>query len=203
MAETKLPLFELFMLLFTLAGPIKMIPVFHGVAQRIDASARRKFAVKAALIAFGGIILAAIMGGAQLAKVGISREALGTAAGLVLAIVGLMPLIGIEKALAPSQEAPDALGFAFPTILAPHTFGLIILYTLYANTQADMIGVVLTGGALMALNLLAMLGSGWIMEKIGMTPLRVFGAVFGIIQLALGVQILFWGISSGLSLSAA
>ncbi len=202
MAETKLPLFELFMLLFTLAGPIKMIPVFYGVAARIDPAERRKFAIKAALIAFGGIVLAALMGGAQLSKVGISREALGTAAGLVLAIVGLMPLIGIEKA-PPSEGTPDALGFAFPTILAPHTFGLIILYTLYANTQADMIGVVATGGALMALNLAAMLGSGWIMAKIGMTPLKVFGAVFGIIQLALGVQILFWGLGAGFGAGAA
>jgi len=198
MADTKLPLFELFMLLFTLAGPIKMIPVFHGVASRIDPAERRRFATKAALIAFGGVVLAAIMGGAQLAKVGISREALGTAAGLVLAIVGLMPLVGIERTPV-AGPAPDALGFAFPTILAPHTFGLIILYTLYANAQADMIGVVLTGGALMALNLAAMLGSGWIMAKIGMTPLRVFGAVFGIIQLALGVEILFWGIGTGLA----
>jgi multiple antibiotic resistance protein len=203
MLDTKLPLFELFMLLFTLAGPIKIIPMFHGVAQQIDAAERRKFAVNAALIAFGGIILAAIMGGAQLAKVGISREALGTAAGLVLVIIGLMPLIGIEKAPAPSQGAPGALSFAFPTILAPHTFALIILYSLYAHTQADTIGLILTSGALMALNLLAMLGSGWIMEKIGMTPLRVFGAVFGIIQLALGVEILFWGMSNGFGMSAA
>ncbi len=202
MAETKLPLFELFMLLFTLAGPIKMIPVFQGIAARIDPAERRRFAIKAALIAFGGIVLAALMGSVQLAKVGISSEALGTAAGLVLAIVGLMPLIGIEKAPSPQAE-PDALGFAFPTILAPHTFGLIILYTLYANTQADVIGVVATGGALMALNLAAMLGSGWIMGRIGMTPLRVFGAVFGIIQLALGVQILFWGLGAGLGAGAA
>jgi multiple antibiotic resistance protein len=197
MADTKLPLFELFMLLFTLAGPIKMIPVFHGVASRIDPVDHRKFAIKAALIAFGGIILAVLMGSVQLSKVGISSEALGTAAGLVLTVIGIMPLIGIEKS-ASSEGAPDALGFAFPTILAPHTFALIILYTLYANSQADMIGVVATGGALMALNLAAMLGSGWIMRKIGMTPLRVFGAVFGIIQLALGVQILFWGLRNGL-----
>lgn len=197
MADTKLPLLQLFMLLFTLAGPIKMIPVFDALSQQIEAADRRKFAIKAALISFGGIILATMMGGVQLTRIGISGEALGTAAGLVLAVIGIMPLIGIEKDPA-AQATPDALGFAFPTILAPHTFALIILYTVYANSQSDMIGVVATGGALMALNLAAMLGSSWIMRKIGMTPLRVFGAVFGIIQLALGVQILFWGLRNGL-----
>lgn len=196
MGDAKLPLLQLFMLLFTLAGPIKMIPAFHGVAARLEQEARLGFAVKAALFAFLGIILAALMGGMQLQKVGVSREALGTAAGLVLAVVGLMPLIGLEKKPV-AGPAPDALGFAFPTILAPATFGLIILYSLYAQSQADTIGVILTGGALMLLNLLAMLASGWIMSKIGMTPLRIFGAVFGIVQLALGIQILFWGLATG------
>lgn len=202
MADTKLPLLQLFMLLFTLAGPIKMIPVFAGVASKIDPAERTKFAIKAAFIAFLGIVLASFMGGGMLARAGVSREALGTAAGLVLAIVGLLPLIGFEQH--PAQEdAPDALGFAFPAILAPHTFALIILYTLYAASSADIMGVIAVGGALMTVNLLAMLGAGWIMRKIGMTPLRVFGAVFGIIQLAIGVEILFWGLTNGVGAGLA
>lgn len=203
MTGSKLPLLELFMLLFTLAGPIKMIPVFQGVAARLEPEARRGFAIRAALFAFLGVILAALMGGMQLQKVGVSREALGTAAGLVLAIVGLMPLVGLDKKPVAGAAPPDALGFAFPGILAPHTFGLIILYSLFARSQADTIGIILTGGALMLINLLAMLASGWIMGRIGMTPLRVFGAVFGIVQLALGIQILFWGLTAGLGGSAA
>lgn len=198
MTDTKLPLFQLFMLLFTLCGPIKMIPTFHGVAAQMEAGERRSFAVKAALIAFGGVILAALMGGMQLQKVGVGREALGTAAGLVLAIVGLMPLIGMEKKMSTGGKL-DPLSFAFPMILAPHTFGLIILFSLYAQSTADTVSIIMVGGALMLLNLIGMLGAGWVMRKIGMTPLRVFGAVFGIIQLALGIQILFWGINAGLA----
>ncbi len=191
--ESNLPLPLLFIILFTLAGPIKMIPVFHVIALQLDPGRRNGFAVKAALIAFGGVVLASLTGAMQIQKVGISGGALAIAAGLVLAIVGLRPLIGLEEKTRSSGKL-EPLSFAFPTILPPHAFGLIILFSLYASSTADTVAIILVGGALMLLNLIGMLGSRWVMGTIGATPLRVFGAVFGIMQLALGIQILFWGL---------
>lgn len=191
------PLAVLFGLLFTLVGPIKIIPAFHALTAGMDARSRAKLALKGAAFGTLGIALAAIMGIAQIEKVGISREALGTAAGLVLAIVGLLPLIGMDRTSAAAASPPDALGLAFPILLPPYAFGLILLISLYVPSTEGRIGIVLVGGALMAMNAVAMLAAGPIMQRIGMTPLRIFGAVFGILQLALGIQILFWGLSNG------
>jgi multiple antibiotic resistance protein len=198
MEDVSAPLAILFGLLFTLVGPIKMIPTFHALTAGMEARSRNLLAVKASAFGALGIALAAAMGLAQIEKVGISREALGTAAGLVLAIVGLLPLIGMERKAAPGATPPDALSLAFPILLPPYAFGLILLISLYIPSTEGRLGIALVGVVLMALNAVAMLLSGPIMKRIGMTPLRIFGAVFGILQLALGVQILFWGISRGL-----
>ena len=40
----------------------------------------------------------------------------------------------------------------------------------------------------LALNWLAMRHAKWILGKIGPTPLQLLGAVFGVLQIALGVE---------------
>jgi multiple antibiotic resistance protein len=194
----KLPLSLLFVILFTLCGPIKMLPTFYGISARMPAPERRALAFKASGFAFLGIVVAAMMGTGQITKLGVSREALGTAAGLLMALVGLRPLLGFDRKADPDPAPPDALALAFPIVLPPYAFGLIILFSLYAKSQADTVGIIAIGAVLMALNLLAMLAAAPIMQRIGITPLKVFGAVFGIVQLAFGIQIMFWGVSRGL-----
>jgi multiple antibiotic resistance protein len=58
------------------------------------------------------------------------------------------------------------------------------------------LGIILVGAVIMAMNAVAMILAGPFMKYVGMTPLRMFGAVFGILQLGLGVQMVFWGIST-------
>jgi small neutral amino acid transporter SnatA (MarC family) len=53
------------------------------------------------------------------------------------------------------------------------------------------------GILLMALNALAMIVGPLIMRRTGSSPLKLLGAVFGIFKLALGVQMLRWGITNG------
>ncbi len=51
----------------------------------------------------------------------------------------------------------------------------------------------------MTVNLGAMLIAHWFMRVVGMAPLVVLGAVFGVLQVALGVEMIFSGLSrSGL-----
>ncbi len=192
------PLSVLFGLLFTLVGPIKVIPAFHAMTSEMGVQERNWLAIKAAAYGALGIGLAALIGSAQIDKVGISPGTIGTAAGLVLAIVGLMPLIGIETKTEPATP-PDALSLAFPVLLPPHAFGLILLISLYIPSTEGRLGIAIVGAILMAINAVAMLLAVPILKRVGITPLRIFGAVFGILQLALGIQILFWGISVGMA----
>lgn len=194
------PLFILGGLLFTLVGPVKMMPIFYGMTATVGPRARNLLALKAAALGALGIAIAAAAGTAKIENMGISREALGTATGLVLAIVGLMPLIGVDLELAAkSKTPPTAIGLAFPTLLPPYAFGLIILISLYLPAATGAFRIAVMGCILMAINAVAMIVAPYILSRAGVTPLRLLGAVFGIIQLAFGIQILFWGISRGMS----
>ncbi len=186
----------LFGLLFTLVGPIKAIPVFHALTAGMEPKARGILALKGAALGALGIAVAALMGMALISKYGVSHGALATAAGLVLAIVGLMPLIGMDKKGGSGGTPPDALSLAFPTLLPPYAFGLILLFGMYLPSAGGKAGIILVGAAIMAMNAIAMMLAGPFMKYLGMTPLRIFGAVFGILQLALGVEMIFWGLAN-------
>jgi multiple antibiotic resistance protein len=190
------PLAVLYGLLFTLVGPIKAIPTFHALTAGMEGKTRNQLALKASALGALGIAVAAFMGLALVSKYGVSKEALGTAAGLVLAVVGLMPLIGLDLKGSAPKAAPDAMSLAFPVLLPPYAFGLILLFGLYLPTTEGRFGIIIVGAVIMAMNAVAMMLSGPFMKHVGMTPLRMFGAVFGILQLGLGVQMMFWGIST-------
>jgi multiple antibiotic resistance protein len=197
-SELRLPLGFLFIILFSVAGPLKMVPTFYGLSAKLPPAEARSLAFRSAALAWFGIVVAASLGTFQLGRVGVSREAVGTAAGLVLAIIGLMPLVGWHEKPATVEGPPTAMTVAFPMLLPPYAVGIILLFSLYAKSIVDTAGILATGAGLMALNAVAMVFAGPIMRKIGVTPLQVLGAVLGIIQLAFGIQILFWGISRGL-----
>lgn len=185
-------------LLFTLVGPVKVMPTFYGLTMSMAPRARNLLAVKSAALGALGIALAAAIGGAKIEEAGISHEALGTATGLVLVIIGLMPLIGVElPSPDKSDTPPDALGLAFPILVPPYAFGLIILIGLYLPARTGAVGIAMLGILLMAVNAAAMIAAPSILRRTGVSPLRLLGAVFGIVQLALGIQLLFWGISNG------
>lgn len=197
--EPSHPLAILAGLLFTLVGPVKAMPTFYGMTATMEPKARNALAIKAAALGAIGIALAAAIGKAKIEKAGISREALGVATGLVLAIIGLMPLVGIElRSAAKAKSPPDALDVAFPTLVPPYAFGLIILIGLYLPGRTGTLGIVALGIVLMAINALAMIIGPAIMRRTGSAPLKLLGAVFGIFQLALGVQMLLWGITNGI-----
>jgi multiple antibiotic resistance protein len=197
------PLRILFGLLFTLVGPLKVISTFHSLTDGLETLERNRLALKASAYGALGIALAALMGSAQVAKFGISREAVDTAAGLLLAIVGLLPLIGIEKKSEGAKTPHDPLSLAFTVLVPPYAFGLILLVSLYIPSDEGQLGIVLVGVILMAMNAIAMMLAGPILKRVGITPLRIFGAVFGILQLSLGIQMLFWGIKHGMAAACA
>jgi multiple antibiotic resistance protein len=201
-SELRLPLGFLFIILFSVAGPLKMVPTFYGLSAKLSPAEARSLAWRSAALAWFGIVVAASLGTFQLGRVGVSREAVGTAAGLVLAIIGLMPLVGWHEKPAVMDGPPTAMTVAFPLLLPPYAVGIILLFSLYAKSIVDTAGILATGAGLMALNAVAMMFAGPIMRKIGVTPLQLLGAVLGIIQLAFGIQILFWGISRGLLAAA-
>lgn len=190
---------QLFTLLFTLAGPVKMAPTFAAISSGMTPGDRWKLAATSAAISAVGITLAVLMGKGLMSSWGVSPAALGIASGLVLAAVGLLAMLGHGDAHgARPAGPPTALSIAFPTILPPYAIGIVILFAAYLDQPGQQAGMIGAGVGLMAVNLLAMGFAQQIMRFLGYGVLQVLGAIFSILQLALGFELLLWGIGQGL-----
>lgn len=201
MGESGLPLGLLGALLFSLIGPISVMPKFAALTGGLDPAARRRVALLAALYATVALVLAAVTGAASLAKFGISKQALILAAGLLLLVISLRNVVpGAAPAAAaqPEKAAPSALALsplAVPGIVHPVGVCVLVLFAAYFPALEDRLAVAGLVCGLMLVNYLAMLAAPAFMRLVGMGPLIILGAVFGVLQVALGIQFILSGLA--------
>jgi multiple antibiotic resistance protein len=121
---------------------------------------------------------------------------LALAGGIVLFLVALQGIL--QQFTPPARSEGEAVAptlsmaitpVAFPTIVTPYGIAaLIIFITVSPDTQRKLtIGAILLG--IMLLDLVAMLLARHLLHFLGVF-LQIFGAVLGIIQVALGLQII-------------
>lgn len=206
--EPGFPIAKLATLAFMMMGPIGLIPLFAGLTAGADAGLRRRIALGAFGYACVALCIAVAIGAGVLAAWGASRPALVIAAGLLLALASLRNLLAPprapEAAGAASAPPPPPAGIAlspiaFPSIVTPHGVGVLIVFVAYAPELAIKLSILAVGLAIMVLDLFAMLYADRLMRAIGTVPLTILGAVFGVLQLALGVEM----IASGIALRTA
>ncbi len=189
-----------------LMGPIGVIPAFDRATAGRSPRERRRVAVEVAAFAIIALALAVFLGTAAMARVGTSPSSLIVAAGLILAMTALRNILagGAPGAGASSQTAasdaiprwiPALSPLAIPGLASPVVVAILVIFATSfpaAEQRVMILGVAL---GIMALNLLAMLVAGTIMRRIGMAPLLLLGAVFGVLQVALGIEILADGLA--------
>jgi multiple antibiotic resistance protein len=198
MINEAFPIAKLASLIFMMMGPIGLIPIFSGLTAGAATGQRRRIAVRAFGYSSIALTLAVAIGAGVLKAWGASPPALIIAAGTLLGLASLRNLLAAPRAPAGSAaQAPDdsiALApLAFPSIVTPHGVGVLIVFVAYApgtSAKASILGVAL---GIMALNLLTMLFADRLMRLIGRVPLTILGAVFGVLQLALGIEMLASG----------
>ena len=76
----------------------------------------------------------------------------------------------------------------------PVAVAILILYTLGYPATEQRLAIFAVAASILAMNLIAMLAARSFMARIGMAPLLVLGAVFGVLQVALGVEMLLDGL---------
>lgn len=186
---------QLFPLLFNMMGPIGVIPAFAGLTAKMSPEDRRMMANRSALLAFVALGVAVFLGATILESWSISNGSLIFAGGIIVTLTALQHLFGLHASSAapaagqtPRQLAVSPL--AFPTIASPRPIAVLIIFVAFFPTTAGKLTVLAVAGVMMLLNVLGMRHAQWFMEKVGMTPLLVLGAVFGVLQVALGVEML-------------
>jgi multiple antibiotic resistance protein len=197
--EETLPLGRLALLLFTLMGPIGLIPAFDTATAGRDAPDRRRIAVQVFVFSLIGLSLAVFLGTAVMARVGTTPPSLIIAAGTILVITALRNILASGSggsSTAVPRPVPEALPrwmpalspITVPGIVTPVVVAVLVIFTTVFPAPASRLAILAVAGGLMVLNLAAMLAARAFMHRIGMAPLLLLGAVFGVLQVALGIE---------------
>jgi multiple antibiotic resistance protein len=199
---------EMFTFLFLMLGPIKILGPFVQLTRKSDEAFAKRLAIRAFLFSCAALVFAALIGERSMRKYHISVPVLAIAAGIILFLVALQTVMhqfdsngtAARREYEPSMRLAVS-PLAFPTIVTPYGVAAVIVFmTLTPDfvTRAEIFGALLI---LMLLNLLAMLFAKPVLKYAGM-PLQLLGTVLGIIQVALGLQIIVAGLR-GLGLLSA
>lgn len=200
------PLGKLFALLFMMMGPIAVMPGFVAVTQGADASLARRIAWRAAVYAAIAVTVAVLLGYGVLSGWGASPASLIIAAGILLLLASLRQALAPPVTPGPPPEPRPAPGvevalspLAFPLIVTPPAIGVLIIFTAYVRDSGMQARILAIGLAVVLLDWLAMRVARQVVSWVGPVPLRILGAVFGVLQVALAVEFILSGLGrSGL-----
>jgi len=193
---------EIFTIFFITIGPLKLIGPFVQRTHGLDDAAVRQIAWRAFLMATIAAIAGGFLGATLLGNWHVSVGAMVITAGLVFLLVGLRQILEqYEPPHAPDPNVPAlpaaptaaALKLLTPLVLTP--FGIAAVIVLLALSQdagrTELIVGMVVG--VMLLNLITMLFARKILVGATIVVLQLLGAVLGILQAGLAVQIMLRG----------
>lgn len=188
---------QIFTFLFLMLGPFKIIAPFAKMTSNATPELTRQLAIRAIIFSSLALLLAAILGENILSKYGIPLPVLSMSGGIILFLVALLNVIKQFGTIEKHDEniPPPTLNMAmsplaFPTIVTPYGIAAVIVFLALSpdlNTKL-IVGAIVLG--IMLLNLAVMLITRKIFKPL-MFVLAILGAILGVVQVALGVLIIF------------
>lgn len=194
--------FKIFLMLFLLLGPIKILVPFQDLTLSLDVASRRRVARRAILFSATALTVAGLLGRTMLDNFGISLPVLALTGGIILFLVALQTVMqgGMPPRIALRDDADadvrlSLMPIAYPLIVTPQGVAAVIVFVTMADGQfrgsAVVIAIIML---ILILDWVAMLFAGAILKWAG-TTLQIFGVVLGVAQVALGLQIILHNLS--------
>ena len=187
---------QVFTFLFVMLGPFKILGPYMQLTRELDDAVTRQVATRAFGLACVAVIAGGLVGRTMMQQWNVSVTAMILAGGVIFLLVGLrLVLQQYEPPIAHAHSDPltpfaAAMRITFPIIVTP--YGVAALIVLLASSPDTLwtlriLAIVL---AVMVLNLLAMLNVRRIMAGMTVVALQILGAVLGVLQVALAVQLI-------------
>jgi len=189
----------MFAFFFLMLGPIKILGPFVQMTQKCDPALARRLAFRAFWVSCASLVLAGLLGEKALRQYHISVPVLAIAAGVILFLVALRTVMQQFDAADPAaREFEPSLRLAvsplaFPTIVTPYGIAAVIVCMTLTPDVLTRGAIAAALFGLMLLNLAAMWFARPVLKYLGM-PMQILGTVLGIIQVALGLQIIVIGL---------
>ena len=199
-ASALLGLGVVFMLLFITLGPIKILGPFVQLTRDVDEAKMKQIAVRAFVLAVIAVVVGGFAGRILAQNWQISVAALTLAGGIIFFVVGLRLVLEqyqpAHAAPVPLPEAPmaAALRIAFPTLVTPYGIAALIALLVNSPDAARTASILAILIGVMVVNLLAMLYARRILGGVIVLALVIVGAVLGVLQVALAVQMILRGL---------
>jgi multiple antibiotic resistance protein len=166
----------------------------------VDEGIMKQIAVRAFVLAVIAVVVGGFAGRILVENWQISVAALTLAGGIIFLLVGLSLLLEqyqpVHAPPAPLPEAPmaAALRVAFPTVVTPYGIAAVIALLVNSPDAARTASILAILIGVMVANLLVMLYVRRIMGGVTVLVLQVVGAVLGVLQVALAVQMILRGL---------
>lgn len=188
---------EILTILFVVFDPLKVIGPFAAVTRDMERAFCRQLAWRTILFAAIEVIVAGVLGQRTLLSWGIRYAILLLAGGIIWFLLALITVLrpyfpALQSR--PSVERPSlALAFrplSFPTIVTPYGVATLIILMATMPTlgqQGLLLGLV---AVILLLNWVAMIFARPILRRLA-TPLELIGWVLGVLQVALGLNLIY------------
>jgi multiple antibiotic resistance protein len=189
---------EIFTFLFIMLGPIKLLGPFAKLTAESPAAQRHSVALSGAAIATLTVLAASFIGQVILAKWDVTAGALAIAGGILFFLVALSLVLdpytersGAPPAPAAAPSKRQLVQQLVPKIVTPYGIAAVILLLTLMPSRQFTVVVILVG--IMLLDLIAMFFARHILAVLAF-PLQIVGTVMGVLQVALSVQMVIYGI---------
>jgi multiple antibiotic resistance protein len=193
------PVGQIFTLLFLMLGPFKIIGPFLTVTRGADARLTRQIALFATTFSALALLIAGVLGESILSQYGIPLPVLALSGGIILFLVALKTVLeqfappaphADEAAVPPEASMKVALSpLAFPTIVTPYGIAALVVFLAFSQSLEGRLTIGAVVVAIMMLNLMVMIVARRMLPVLSIV-MPIFGAVLGVVQVALGLQII-------------
>ena len=165
---------KIFLMLFLMIGPIKILVPFVEITRGADRRFRRTLARRAILFSAAALAVAGVLGRSMLENFEISLPVLALTGGVVLFLVALRTVLqqsaGMPASASLAAQPPDLKSafapLAFPTIVTPYGIAAVIVFATFAaereGAEFTLAGMVLL---ILALDWVAMLFAETILQS--------------------------------------
>jgi multiple antibiotic resistance protein len=195
---------EMFGALFPVVNPIAVVPVFLVLTANQSVSERTKIALKSALYVFGILVVFLFAGEPLLHHFGISLEALQIAGGVVVGISGLQMIMSeIDVGDAETRRDIAFSPLAMPLLAGPGALGVEMGLEGRRTSDIPSPGFVLAIILVAVVVLVLFLLAGQIVRFVGQAGLDALRRIFGLLVMAIGVEMIVHGINQHEALTSA
>ncbi|MFI5840726.1 MarC family protein [Catenuloplanes sp. NPDC051500] len=183
---------EVFVTLLVIVDPPGMVPIFLALTGTLPVRERRKAGRQAVALAFGVIVVFALLGQTLLDYLHVDLPALQGAGGLLLILIALELLTGKTDA-APDRQVTSNVALVplgVPLLAGPGAIVATMLFVKNAANAADYISIALGVVAVMGVVLLVLRFSGVIVRVLRPGGIEVLTRIAGLLLAAIAVQLI-------------